>query len=658
MYCKLNPLKTSGGKSIVAVGFLLIVIVLTGTGCHVILPLSARAVEEMEHTYFCSAQIYRPLPGGAEFTEEWQSYIWPIYYDAGQNQWIPVDPYVYATQKINEYIATSMAPGFSWNYRNLTVVQTIKELAVDCRDSSVPLTYGAPLGAEIRWNYPPPTEASVSVWLRDKDGVIRTANPNVATAYLDFAERTGYPSWQTGGNYQRLKKHIRFSDMFMEIQTPFALGSDMTVTKLYVQSIGTVYAESFGYDHTIYQGKAKFFFFGEGTKDGEDGVSSFCFENTSNQGFRVIQGPAVSSFAMGLNLTASDLGQDMQITLSLSKPTSTYAFKNYQPYVDLLDKQFTSPMDLVPDIVADLDNNLDKLLWFENFEAANEIYLGQGNPLQNVMFTDGDHEVTVVAYDTYGSYNCDTMILTPFCGDPAQNLTWVDPYVFPGIPGIHTVNLDVAEAIVAPGTPRPSCTNLDIGHAVWFSVTPAYDGAIMFTTCTPTTSYDTVVAAYNVSYLGPPFNQWAFVELDCNDDDYTNSNCSNACGDNRGSTVIIEGQAGVEYHFLVGSYNQNANNCRLCLDVELTLLPSCWSCPGQPFGDTNGDGYVNFGDLINLKKAFNTSSAGNPHGTGAGEYNCCVDFDHNGLINFSELITLKEDFNTSGYGTCADISCP
>ncbi len=86
--------------------------------------------------------------------------------------------------------------------------------------------------------------------------------------------------------------------------------------------------------------------------------------------------------------------------------------------------------------------------------------------------------------------------------------------------------------------------------------------------------------------------------------------------------------------------------------------PPCWSCPGQPFGDTNGDGNVNFADLINLKKAFNTTSAGSPHGTDAGEYNCCVDFDHSGAINFAELIKLKQYFNTGPYDTCADISCP
>ncbi len=90
----------------------------------------------------------------------------------------------------------------------------------------------------------------------------------------------------------------------------------------------------------------------------------------------------------------------------------------------------------------------------------------------------------------------------------------------------------------------------------------------------------------------------------------------------------------------------------------ISIGPPCWSCSAQPFGDTNGDGKVDFADLINLKKAFNTTSAGSPHGTGPGEYNCCADFDHSGAINFAELIIIKKNWILINHPPCADISCP
>jgi hypothetical protein len=85
--------------------------------------------------------------------------------------------------------------------------------------------------------------------------------------------------------------------------------------------------------------------------------------------------------------------------------------------------------------------------------------------------------------------------------------------------------------------------------------------------------------------------------------------------------------------------------------------PPCWVCPGQSKGDANGDGFVNSTDILVLKKAWNTSSAG-PHGTGLGQYNCCADFNYDGSVGTSDLLLLKQNWLKSGFGTCSNISCP
>jgi hypothetical protein len=86
--------------------------------------------------------------------------------------------------------------------------------------------------------------------------------------------------------------------------------------------------------------------------------------------------------------------------------------------------------------------------------------------------------------------------------------------------------------------------------------------------------------------------------------------------------------------------------------------PPCWLCPGQTYGDTNGDNYVSTLDLLALRKAWMTTSAGSPHGIGNGQYNCCADFDKNGSVGTSDLLLLKQNWLKSGFGTCSNISCP
>lgn len=83
----------------------------------------------------------------------------------------------------------------------------------------------------------------------------------------------------------------------------------------------------------------------------------------------------------------------------------------------------------------------------------------------------------------------------------------------------------------------------------------------------------------------------------------------------------------------------------------------CWDCPGQPFGDATGDGKVTAFDLLALRKAWLTTSAGSPHGTGVGEYNCCADFTHDGKVTAFDLLKLRQNWLEIGLGTCSDFYC-
>jgi len=98
------------------------------------------------------------------------------------------------------------------------------------------------------------------------------------------------------------------------------------------------------------------------------------------------------------------------------------------------------------------------------------------------------------------------------------------------------------------------------------------------------------------------------------------------------------------------------------LPADLVVCPSgtppCWSCPGQPLGDTNGSGTINATDYFNFKKSYGTGSATHPHGTGAGQYNCCCDFNKDLKVNATDYFTFKKNYGKTGLGTCADISCP
>jgi hypothetical protein len=89
--------------------------------------------------------------------------------------------------------------------------------------------------------------------------------------------------------------------------------------------------------------------------------------------------------------------------------------------------------------------------------------------------------------------------------------------------------------------------------------------------------------------------------------------------------------------------------------VPGAVAPTCWDlteCAGQPDGDTNCDGAINFLDIGVLKAAFFAS-------TGQPNYNCCADFDHSGQVNFLDLGKMKANFFVTGYTpSTGNTTCP
>jgi len=157
------------------------------------------------------------------------------------------------------------------------------------------------------------------------------------------------------------------------------------------------------------------------------------------------------------------------------------------------------------------------------------------------------------------------------CGDPPTNIGCLLARELPGTPGTHEANVDVTDAVVLPSEMRPTCGGMNVGHTVWFKTTPTVSGPLTFSTCDPDiTTYDTVLQAWEGDCGG------LMVSAGCNDDT-VHPACTNACpsSTNGGSTVSFRAEAGQEYFFQVGSYNDNPFNCDLCLGATLTLVDQC-----------------------------------------------------------------------------------
>lgn len=148
------------------------------------------------------------------------------------------------------------------------------------------------------------------------------------------------------------------------------------------------------------------------------------------------------------------------------------------------------------------------------------------------------------------------------CGEAPTDGACAPRYI-PGDPGAYEVVMGLATA-----TPDfTTACGYNVGHTVWFEVTPTTSGLVTVSTCTPGTTFDTVIQIWKST------GDCEFpLRLDdqCNDDT-VEEQCSNGCGTYRGSEVSFMATAGVTYLIQVGSYNNNAGGCTLCLDLLVSI---------------------------------------------------------------------------------------
>lgn len=111
-------------------------------------------------------------------------------------------------------------------------------------------------------------------------------------------------------------------------------------------------------------------------------------------------------------------------------------------------------------------------------------------------------------------------------------------------------------------------------------------------------------------------------------------------GDVNVSIAVNEIRGGVVNEDASQESDPNLTGCIVPLSV-----PTCWDateCGGQPLGDGNCDGAVNFLDLAQLKLAFFGTKPNPP-------YNCCADYNQDNSVNFLDLGILKAHFFSSGH---------
>jgi hypothetical protein len=151
------------------------------------------------------------------------------------------------------------------------------------------------------------------------------------------------------------------------------------------------------------------------------------------------------------------------------------------------------------------------------------------------------------------------------CGEAPTNIVCQSARELPGAPGVHRVEIDAQDALSA--SENWSCSS-GVGRNVWFRFLSEVTGVARFSTCHPTTAYDTVVRTLQGVCSG------FMVERGCNDDSAT-PECTNFCGTYRSSAVSFAVNAGEEYFLEVGAYGNNAVGCDLCLGATLTIVDQC-----------------------------------------------------------------------------------
>ena len=397
-------------QPVIALILVLIALLLSGIGCHLIFPF-APADYVTQPPYYCTAEIYRDLAGDNRFTEQYNTYLWPKYDWDQDGQIDSDDAYILCSNKIEDYIDEYMAPGFIWKKQHITVnTANMRMDGTDCSDvSPVSPVYGGPWGSALSWQDPdgggpgeiPADRAYVSIRMEDADGTEHTAEPYVEHALVTLAESTGLRD--SFGYYDPTERHVRIAHMEIDLKE-FDI-ADVRVTDLHVHNIGTIATSGYGTLATIEPQSAKLFMYARGENDDGSGVTRQCILNDRGTGLGYVIYP--NPYFLFLLETQIDVGGlPLWVRIRLTSPYGI-PFNMHQPYVTLrvpANWKTTSPVDLTPYGLHDGDNDLARILWFEDFESSTEVFLGEGNLLAGVPFAVGEHDITVVAYDNQGAY--------------------------------------------------------------------------------------------------------------------------------------------------------------------------------------------------------------------------------------------------------------
>jgi hypothetical protein len=386
-----------------------------------------------DHAFLATAQIYRTINGsGDELTEEWQSWIY-----------VPKDAYgqypaqEYAAAKIGEYISESLAPGFSWHYRNLDIKDadnmSLKRNTdgADCANVISPRTHGGPGDNRIVFDHPDSAYSYVTVYTKDDSGaIVDEVRVPVKYAEVAFAERPGIPSisnWDT-----LLDRHLRFPDIYMELEN-FTVNvimaghvESVSIASCSVKNIGTVTASYTGSSYTVQS--AKFYMYWE---ESTGDRLRFCVQGGSSlqAGGTASWDGTYDSFSFGLTLGPDDMrdsdtdeGLPLQLDIHLVMPAGPgNSYNSHQPSVLLpLEKTVYAP-SLPVSVNVDPLTRYDKddmywqapLFWIEDYQdPSSEKLLAQNTPSLAHSFTSyGPHSITLVDYDFDGGFNTSTMII-------------------------------------------------------------------------------------------------------------------------------------------------------------------------------------------------------------------------------------------------------
>lgn len=458
--------------------FLLAITLSSGIGCHWIIPFEARNVQTYGECY-CTATIYRDLPGGRKFTEYYETDLWADT-DLDDDEDVDAeDANLLCSQKIDQYINDYMNPGFDWKKANITVFAGSSEIGKsDCTDRQpYPVTYGAPSGSALSWPFTG-RDATVTVSLQGSDKVIYTAQPPVEHALIRLAEHRGAPDQD--GVYERGLSQIRVSHFSVELEDFSIAGG--TVKEFHINNIGTIPTVGAGMTAMTSPQDFKMFIHAVGEKDGVTKTANDCYatDKRTSLGYSV----SPTQFVFYLNTGFEIGGAPASLVASLTSAVGT-PFNYHQPYVTLPQGwQFeTSPVDLTPDDIVNPDKDDPvSFQWFENFDdPLNEKFLGDGETLNGVKFSVGPHEVAVVIHDNSGAFFVWTTTLTIKSNTPPNALDDVysgteDIDLIQGPRGVLQNDQDAnGDAFTASWVSGPAHGSLVLNASGAFTYKPAAD---------------------------------------------------------------------------------------------------------------------------------------------------------------------------------------